>query len=114
MKAKREHMVPLSFQALQILEKMRPISNYRAYVFPSRNVTHQPMNSQTANAELKRIGYASKLVEHGLRPIASTAMNEAGMSADVIESALAHSDRNEVRRAYNRATYFKERIKLME
>lgn len=114
MKAKREHMVPLSFQALQILEIMRPISNHRAYVFPSRNAPLQPMNSQTANAALKRIGYASKLVAHGLRSIASTAMNEAGMNADVIESALAHSDRNEVRRAYNRTTYFKERIKLMQ
>jgi integrase len=54
------------------------------------------MNSQTANAALKRIGYGGKLVAHGLRSIASTAMNEAGFNADVIEAALAHSDKNEV------------------
>lgn len=47
------------------------------------------MNSQTANAALKRMGYGGKLVAHGLRSIASTAMNEAGLNSDVIEAALA-------------------------
>ncbi|MEP8452996.1 integrase domain-containing protein [Enterobacter bugandensis] len=113
MKAKREHIVPLSPQALDILEVMKPISSHREYVFPSRNDPTQPMNSQTANAALKRIGYGRKLVAHGLRSIASTAMNEAGFNADVIESALAHSDKNEVRRAYNRSIYLDKRIELM-
>ncbi|MDH1169490.1 integrase domain-containing protein [Pantoea agglomerans] len=113
MKAKREHIVPLSPQALGILEKMKAISAHREYVFPSRNDPQQPMNSQTANAALKRIGYGGKLVAHGLRSIASTAMNEAGLNPDVIESALAHSDKNEVRRAYNRSTYLEQRIELM-
>ena len=112
MKANREHIVPLSTQALEILEVMKPISAHREHVFPSRNDPKQPMNSQTANAALKRIGYGGKLVAHGLRSIASTAMNEAGFNADVIESALAHSDRNEVRRAYNRSTYLDKKIIL--
>ncbi|CFB68503.1 integrase domain-containing protein [Yersinia enterocolitica] len=114
MKAKREHIVPLSDQALEILEIMRPISANREYVFSSRNDPRKPMNSQTANAALKRIGYGGKLVAHGLRSIASTAMNEAGFNADVIEAALAHSDKNEVRRAYNRSTYLSQRCDLME
>ncbi|AIR85336.1 integrase domain-containing protein [Pantoea rwandensis] len=114
MKAKREHVVPLSKQALEILEVMRPISANRQYVFPSRNDPKQPMNSQTANAALKRIGYGGKLVAHGLRSIASTALNEAGFNPDVIEAALAHSDKNEVRRAYNRSTYLDQRKELME
>jgi integrase len=113
MKAKREHIVPLSPQALEILDVMKPISARREHVFPSRNDPKQPMNSQTANAALKRIGYSGKLVAHGLRSIASTAMNEAGFNADVIEAALAHSDRNEVRRAYNRSDYLEHRKKLM-
>ncbi|ECF9309857.1 integrase domain-containing protein [Salmonella enterica] len=113
MKAKREHIVPLSPQALDILEVMKPISAHREHVFPSRNDPKQPMNSQTANAALKRIGYGGKLVAHGLRSIASTALNEAGFSPDVIEAALAHSDKNEVRRAYNRSTYLLKRIELM-
>ncbi|EAA6340272.1 MULTISPECIES: integrase domain-containing protein [Enterobacteriaceae] len=113
MKAKREHIVPLSPQALDILEIMKPISRHREYVFPSRNDPKQPMNSQTANAALKRIGYGGKLVAHGLRSIASTAMNEAGFNADVIETSLAHSDKNEVRKAYNRSTYLEQRKDLM-
>ncbi|WP_392519804.1 integrase domain-containing protein [Salmonella enterica] len=113
MKAKREHIVPLSPQALDILEVMKPISAHREHVFPSRNDPKQPMNSQTANAALKRIGFGGKLVAHGLRSIASTAMNEAGFSPDIIEAALAHSDKNEVRRAYNRSTYLEQRKDLM-
>ncbi|ULR31944.1 integrase domain-containing protein [Dickeya fangzhongdai] len=114
MKAKRKHVVPLSPQALEILEVMKPISVHREYVFPSRNDPKQAMNSQTANAALKRIGYGGKLVAHGLRSIASTAMNEAGLNPDVIEAALAHSDRNEVRKAYNHSTYLEQRVELMD
>lgn len=113
MKAKREHIVPLSSQALDILEVLKPISSHREHVFPSRNDPKQPMNSQTANAALKRIGYGGKLVAHGLRSIASTAMNEALFNADVIEAALAHSDKNEIRRAYNRSNYLTLRKDLM-
>lgn len=114
MKSKREHIVPLSPQAIEILNVMKPISAHREHVFPSRNNPKQPMNSQTANAALKRIGYGGKLVAHGLRSIASTAMNEAGMNPDVIEAALAHIDKNEIRRAYNRSTYIQQRVELME
>ena len=114
MKAKREHIVPLSPQALDILEVMKPISAHREYIFPSRNDPKQPMNSQTANAAIKRIGYGGRLVAHGLRSSASTAMNEAGFNADVIETALTHSDKNEVRRAYKRSTYLEQRIILMD
>lgn len=113
MKAKREHIIPLSPQVLEILETMKPVSAHREHVFPSRNDPKQPMNSQTANAALKRIGYGGKLVAHGLRSIASTALNEAGFNSDVIEAALAHSDKNEVRKAYNRSTYLNARIDLM-
>lgn len=114
MKAKREHIVPLSDQSLEILEVMKPISIHREHIFPSRNNPKVPINSQTANAALKRIGYGGKLVAHGLRSIASTAMNEEGFNRDVIEAALAHSDRNEVRKAYNRTTYLAQRVELMD
>lgn len=114
MKAKREHIVPLSPQALEILDVMKLISAHREHVFPSRNDPKQPMNSQTANAALKRIGFGGRLVAHGLRSIASTALNEAGFNADVIEAALAHSYKNEVRRASNSSAYIEQRIGLMD
>ncbi|EOU9513875.1 DUF4102 domain-containing protein [Cronobacter muytjensii] len=113
MKAKREHIVPLSPQALEMLDVMKPISAHREHVFPSRNDPKQPMNSQTANAALKRIGYGGKLVAHGLRSIASTALNEAGFNPDVIEAALSHVDKDEVRRAYNRALYLEQRREIL-
>jgi len=113
MKAEREHIVPLSPQALEILEVMKPISAHREHIFPSRNDPKQPMNCQTANGAFKRIGYGGKLVSHSLRSIASTILTEQGFNADVIESALAHSDRNEVRKAYNRSIYLKQRADMM-
>lgn len=113
MKAKREHIVPLSPQASEILEVMKPISAHREHVFPSRNDPKKPMNSQTANAALKRIGYEGKLVAHGLRSIASTYLNESEFNSDIIEAALAHVDKDEVRRAYNRTTYLAQRVELM-
>ncbi|MGP0154590.1 integrase domain-containing protein [Pantoea ananatis] len=114
MKAKRQHVIPLSREALDILAIMEPISSHRDHIFPSRNNPKQQMNSQTANAALKRIGYGGKLVAHGLRSIASTALNEAGFNPDVIEAALAHTDRNEVRRAYNRSEYLEQRKIMMD
>lgn len=113
MKAKREHIVPLTPQALEILEVMKPLSAHREHVFPSRDDPKQAMNSQTANAALKRIGYGGKLVAHGLRSITSTDMNEAGFNSDVIEASLAHTDKYEVRRAYNHALYLAQRVELM-
>lgn len=113
MKAKREHIVAVSPQPLEILEVMKPASAHREHVFPSRNNPIQPMNSQTTNDALKRMGYGGKLVAHGLRSIASTALNEEGFNPDVIEAALAHSDKNEVRKAYNRSTYLEQRKELM-
>ncbi|WP_458019485.1 tyrosine-type recombinase/integrase, partial [Klebsiella pneumoniae] len=56
--------------------------------------------------------FAPSLVAHGLRSIASTAMNEEGFNPDVIEAALSHNDKNEVRRAYNRSTYLEQRKQL--
>ncbi|WJV63315.1 integrase domain-containing protein [Pectobacteriaceae bacterium C52] len=114
MKMKRVHIVPLSEQALAILELMQPLSSHREYVFPSRIKPLQPMNSQTVNAALKRAGLGGILVSHGMRSIASTALNEQGFPPDVIEAALAHVDKNEVRRAYNRSDYLEQRRPMMQ
>lgn len=113
MKMKREHIVPLSDEALAILEVMRPISKHRDYVFPGYRNPLEAMNSQTANMALKRMGFKGLLVAHGMRAIASTVLNEKGFPPDVIEAALAHIDTNEVRRAYNRAQYLEQRREMM-
>lgn len=114
MKMNREHTVPLSDAALAILELMKPFSGNREFIFPCRIKPTQPMNSQTVNAALKRAGFGGVLVSHGLRSIASTALNEQGFPPDVIEAALAHVDKNEVRRAYNRSDYLEQRRPMMQ
>jgi len=88
MKVKREHIVPLSSQALEILEMMEPISDHREHLFPSRHNTKVPMNSQTANSALKRSGYGRKFVAHGLRSIASTALNKASSILSLLKRHL--------------------------
>lgn len=113
MKMKVEHIVPLSPQALAILEVVKPISYHREFVFPSDRHPTKPSNAQTANKALERMGFKGRLVAHGMRSIASTTLNEQGFDGDVIESALAHQDKNEVRRAYNRAQYLERRRLLM-
>jgi integrase len=93
---------------------MKSLSGGREFIFPSRIKPTQPMNSQTVNAALKRAGLGGVLVSHGLRSIASTALNEEGFPPDVIEAALAHVDKNEVRRAYNRSDYLEQRRPMMQ
>ena len=105
MKKKREHIVPLTEQCLALLKILKPISGHREYVFPGDRNPRTHMNESTANVALKRMGFKDTLVAHGLRALASTTLNEFGHDPDVIESALAHVDKNGVRRAYNRADY---------
>jgi integrase len=61
------------------------------------------------------MGYSGdEMTSHGFRSTASTILNERGFNPDVIEAALAHQDGNAIRRAYNRATYWGERVKLIQ
>ncbi|EHT6839106.1 tyrosine-type recombinase/integrase, partial [Salmonella enterica] len=113
MKMRRQHVIPLSYQALAVLEEMKKISARREYVFPGYKDPKQPMCSQTANVALKRMGFKGVLVSHGMRAIFSTAANEEGFEPDVIEAALAHVDTNVVRRSYNRSDYLEKRVVLM-
>jgi integrase len=115
MKMKRDHVIPLSRQALAILREMENLSGGRKLVFPGRN---NPQNPISTNAFLfalkKRLGYPEATV-HGFRSTASTIMNESGLwKVDVIEKQLAHGDPNEIRAAYNRAEYMEERARMLQ
>lgn len=114
MKMDRPHRVPLTPQAIALLEHMRPISGHRPFVFPGLRNPMTHINDQTANAALRRLGYGGRLVAHGLRSLGSTTLNEQGFNPDAIEAALSHADENEIRRAYNRSDYFKQRQIMME
>lgn len=113
MKMKKPHTIPLSPQALALLEVIRSMSGHRDYLFPNHRNPRSHASSQSANMALKRMGFAGELVSHGLRSLASTTLNEQGFDPDVIEACLAHVDKNEVRAAYNRSEYIERRKKVM-
>ena len=113
MKKRRTHIVPLTDQALALLEAIKPYSGHREYVFPADRNPRTHCNSQTANMALKRMGFEGRLVSHGMRSMASTILNEHGWDPELIEVALAHVDKDEVRSAYNRADYIERRRPMM-
>lgn len=113
MKMKAEHLVPLSRQAVALLEAIKPLAGNSPFVFPGRN-RDKPISNNTLLFALYRMGYKGRMTGHGFRAVASTILNESGFRPDVIERQLAHCERNEVRGAYNRAEYLPERRKLMQ
>lgn len=115
MKMRRDHFVPLSRQALELLAILKPLTGDGEWLFPSRQRrTNQVMSDATILRMIKRMGYHGKVVGHGFRSMFSTFMNEAGFNPDAIERQLAHAETNGVRAAYNRAEYIDERFKLMQ
>lgn len=114
MKRRREHVVPLTPATIELLEIVKPFSGQREFVFPSDINPRKPANSASVNMALKRMGYKGRLVSHGFRSLASTTLNEQGFDGDLIESALAHQDKNMTRAAYNRSDYIERRRELME
>lgn len=114
-KMRRPHEVPLSRQAIEIIESMRPISGIADYVFPAFHSRTKPISENTVNQALRRLGYKGAMTAHGFRSTASSLLNESERwSPDVIERALAHQDQNAIRATYNRASYWKTREEMMQ
>lgn len=113
MKKRRPHTIPLTEQALALLEILKPHSGHREYVFPADRNPRTHASSQTANMALKRMGFQDRLVSHGMRSMTSTILNEHGWDPELIEAALAHVDKDEVRSAYNRTDYIERRRPMM-
>ena len=113
-KMRRPHSVPLAPQAIALVEDIWSLSEHSEYVFPSIRSHHKPLSENALNAALRRMGVtAEEMTAHGFRSSASTILNSRGFNPDVIEAQLAHQDQDEVRRAYNRAKYWPERVNLM-
>ena len=116
MKMRQPHAVPLSKQALEVLETVWWLSEKDGdLVFPSIRSKHRPLSENAFNATLRRIGFSKdEVTAHGMRVTASSILNSRGFDPDVIEAILAHQDSNSIRRAYNRATYWDQRTVLMQ
>ena len=115
MKMGKEHIVPLSKQAIEILKETRELTSNGKYVFPSIRSRSRAMSENTLNGALRRMGYTKEeMTSHGFRAMASTSLNSLGYKVDVIERQLAHAERNKVRAVYNRAEYMPERTTMMQ
>lgn len=115
-KMRREHYVPLSRQAVEIIKHMNTLFGDKPHVFPSMMSGKTLLSENSMNSALRRMGIGgSEHTAHGFRSSASSILNESGaFKADAIEAQLAHLDGSKVRRIYNRATYWEERIQMMQ
>jgi integrase len=121
MKMRNEHLVPLSRQALEVIELLKPITGTYDLVFPSERQRNNVMSDNTMRRAIFKLGYdgthkgKSKAVPHGFRATASSILNETGFNLDAIERQLAHLERNSVRAAYtHHARYIDERREMMQ
>lgn len=117
MKLRRPHVVPLSSQALSILEHLQPITGNGKYIFPSSRAPRgdRPMSENTINCALRAMGYSGDdMCAHGFRTSASTMLNEHSWNYDWIEMQLAHAPKDAIRGTYNRAQYWDGRVEMMQ
>ncbi|HCJ5612014.1 TPA: tyrosine-type recombinase/integrase [Escherichia coli] len=114
MKMKRPHLVPLSTQALEIVQQLKVISGQYPLVFPGRNDPRKTMSEASINQVFKRIGYTGKVTGHGFRHTMSTILHEEGFNTAWIETQLAHVDKNAIRGTYNHALYLEGRREMMQ
>lgn len=115
MKMRREHKIPLSRQAYEIvMENWSEIKGVEL-LFPSLQSNRKLLSENAFNTVLRRLGYSGEEVTaHGFRVTASTILNSREFNPDVIEAVLAHQDTNAIRRTYNRTTYWDQRVSLMQ
>lgn len=121
MKMKTDHFVPLTDQAIELLERARIYSNHSDLIFPSEIHPKKPISENTMRQAMIRMGYdgkhigKSKAVPHGLRTTACSILNEHGFNRDAIERQMSHQERNGVRAAYIHQAQFKnQRYEMMQ
>ena len=115
MKMNKDHIVPLSRQAIEILEELKEIHHHPKYVFPSRTNHANHMSNNTVLMAIKRMGYAGRMTGHGFRALAMSAiMEKLHYRHEVPDAQLAHAKRGDVARAYDRAKFLPERTKMMQ
>ncbi|ENV46325.1 hypothetical protein P255_00464 [Acinetobacter brisouii CIP 110357] len=113
MKKRREHIIPLPTQAVNLLNELKSIRGESEYLFPSRSNPNKPKSDTVFIMALRRLGYEGRQTPHGFRHIASTLLNNKGFDERHIEAALAHV-KDGVAGVYNKAQYLNDRKHLMQ
>lgn len=114
MKKKTPHIVPLSRQALELLNMLKEITGYGDLLFPNQNDHSKTMSNNTILKALEVMGYKGRMTGHGFRGIASTQLNEMGYDEKHIEIQLAHLVGNATQRAYDHAKHIPARTVMMQ
>lgn len=113
MKMDLPHLVPLSTQAIQVIESLKPLTGDRNYVFYNASV-RKPLSENAVLCALWRMGYKGRMTGHGFRGLASTTLHEQGYMHDAIEIQLAHTVGSSVSKAYNHAQHLDYRRNMMQ
>lgn len=114
MKKRKEHVMPLPAQAVEVLRSMHGVTGKHIHVFPNRDDRTKPMTSAAMRQALRNMGWSGKYSPHATRTTGSTKLNEMGYPSDWIERQLAHVEMNAVRRTYNHADYLTNRTEMMQ
>ena len=116
MKMREPHLVPLSRQAIKILEEIKKLTGASKYAFPSGRTFDRPMSNNAVLAALRRMGYTKdEMTPHGFRAMARTIIDEVlQVRPDFIEAQLAHRVSDPLGRSYNRTQHLNERRKMMQ
>lgn len=115
MKKKRVHVVPLSWQAVDLLKELKGITGSSRWLFPNTRRPRDVMSATTVNRALEYMGYPTgQVTGHDFRATASTRLYEMGYPEAHIEMQLAHAKKNKTAAAYNHAQYMAERIRMMQ
>ncbi len=113
MKMRREHLVPLSKQAIEVLKTIQSISGKYEVLFPSAISTKRPMSDVSMIKMMKKFS-EGKMTPHGVRHLGSTILNENGFQGDWVERQLSHIEENKIRGTYNKAEYLTQRTTMMQ
>ena len=115
MKMGREHIVPLSKQALEIFKDQKEIAGHWPLVFPSSVRPKQSISNNTILGAIKRLGYQGRMTGHGFRALAMSAIKqELGWRHEVVDRQLAHLPKNKIDKAYDRADFLEDRRVMMQ
>ena len=115
MKMGKEHIVPLSDQAIDILKDQKEIAGQWPLVFPSSVKPRQSISNNTILGAIKRLGYQGRMTGHGFRALAMSAIKqELGYRHEVVDRQLAHVPKSKIDKAYDRAMFLDERRVMMQ
>lgn len=113
MKRRREHLIPLPSQAVDLLRELHNITGSYSLLFPGRSDTTKPRSNTVFLMALRRLGYEGRQTGHGFRHVASTILNENGFDSQHVEAQLSHVKEG-VRGVYDKSTYLEQRKIMMQ